>query len=104
MRDLYARLSLSPTASAAEIRAAVTASPHADLRSDATAVLLQADRRRTYDQLHATLTGIGSLRAALGMVHTPSWREQRGFDGEVTGIGSRYGEFIRKREMQRGKP
>ena len=100
MRDLYARLSLPPTASDAEIRAAITACPHADLRSDAAAVLLDNGRRRTYDQLHATLTKIGGLRASLGLVQTPLWRGHREFDGEVTGSGSRYGEFIRKQEMR----
>ena len=99
MRNLYARLSLPPTASAAEIKAAITACPHAELRSDAAAVLLHAGRRRTYDQLHATLTKIGGLRAPLGLVPTRLWQGQREFDGEVTGSGSRYGEFIRKRDM-----
>ena len=98
MRDLYARLSLLPTASAAEINAAIAACPHADLRSDAAAVLLDAGRRRTYDQLHATLTKIGGLRASLGLVPTRLWQGHRDFDGEVTGSGSRYGEFIRKRD------
>jgi len=100
MRNLYARLSLSPTASAAEIKAAITACPHAELRSDAEAVLLHAGRRRTYDQLHGTLTKIGGLRASLGLVSTRLWKEQRDFDGEVTGTGSRYGEFIQKRDMK----
>ena len=99
MRNLYARLSLAPTASAAEIKAAITACPHAELRSDAAAVLLHAGRRRTYDQLHATLTTIGGLRASLGLVPTRLWQGQRDFDGEITGSGSRYGEFIRKRDM-----
>ena len=99
MRDLYARLSLPPTASAAEIQAAITACPHAELRSDAAAVLLHAGRRRTYDQLHSTLARIGGLRASLGLVQTPLWRGHREFDGEVTGSGSRYGEFIRKRDL-----
>ena len=65
MRNLYARLSLPPTASAAEIKAAITACPHVELQSDAAAVLLHAGRRRTYDQLHATLTKIGGLRARI---------------------------------------
>ena len=99
MRNLYARLSLPPTASAAEIKAAITACPHAELRSDAAAVLLHAVRRRTYDQLHGTLTKIGSLRASLGLVPNRLWQGQRDFDGEVTGNSSRYGEFIRKRDL-----
>ena len=99
MRNLYARLSLTATASAAEIKAAITACPHAELRSDAAAVLLQAGRRRTYDQLHATLTTIGGLRAPLGLAPTRLWQGQRDFDGEITGSGSRYGEFIRKRDL-----
>ena len=99
MRDLYARLSLAPTASTAEIKAAITACPHADLRSDAAAVLLHPGRRRTYDQLHAALTKIGRLRASLGLVPTRLWQAQRDFDGEVTGSGTRYGEFMRKRDM-----
>ena len=101
MRNLYARLSLPPTASAAEIKAAITACPHAELQSDAAAVLLHAGRRRTYDQLHSTLTKIGGLRASLGLVTTRLWQGQRDFDGEITGSGSRYGEFIRKRDMTR---
>jgi hypothetical protein len=99
MRDLYAMLSLSPTASDAEIKAAITACRHAELRSDAAAVLLYVDRRRSYDQLHTTLTRIGGLRASLGLMQTHLWQGHRAFDGEVTGSGSRYGEFIRKRDM-----
>ena len=99
MRNLYARLSVSPTASTAEIKAAITACPHAELRADAAAVLLHAGRRRTYDQMHATLTGIGGLRASLGLAPTRLWQGQRDFDGEVTGSGSRYGEFMRKRDL-----
>ena len=99
MRDLYARLSLTPAASNAEIRAAITACPNAELRSDAAAVLLDPGRRRTYDQLHATLARIGGLRASLGLVQTRLWRGLRDFDGEVTGSPSRYGEFIRKRDV-----
>ena len=99
MRDLYRALRLSPAASLAEIKAAITACPQADLRADAAAVLLHADRRRTYDQLHTTLSRIGSLRAPLGLARTQFWQEQRGFDGEITGQGSRYGEFIQKREI-----
>jgi hypothetical protein len=101
MRDLYARLSLSPTAPQAEIRTAIEACPHAELRSDASAVVLHPDRRRRYDELHTTLTRIGGLRASLGLVQTRLWRGQREFDGEVTGTGSRYGEFIRKRDLMR---
>jgi len=100
MRNLYARLSLTPTASADEIKAAIAACPHAELRFDAAAVLLHADRRRTYDHLHATLTMIGGLRASLGLVPTRLWQGLRDFDGEVTGSGSRYSEFIRKRDRR----
>ncbi len=99
MRNLYARLSLAPTAPPAKVKAAITECPHAELRSDAAAVLLHAGRRRAYDQLHATLTTIGTLRASLGLVPTRLWQGQRDFDGEVTGSSSRYGEFIRKRDM-----
>jgi hypothetical protein len=99
MRDLYARLSLSPGASDAEIKVAINACPHAELRSDAAAVLLHTSRRSAYDELHATLVRIGSLRASLGLVQTALWRGQREFNGEVTGTGSRYAEFIRKRDM-----
>ena len=98
MRNLYARLSLPPTATTAEIKAAITACPHAELKTDAAAVLLHAGRRRAYDQLYATLITIGSLRASLGLVPTRLWQGQRDFDGEVKGSGSRYGEFIRKRD------
>jgi hypothetical protein len=99
MRDLYARLSLPPGASDAQIKAAIKACPHADVRSDASAVLLHPGRRRDYDDLHATLVRIGSLRASLGLVQTRLWRDQREFNGEVTGTASRYGEFIQKRNM-----
>ena len=101
MRDLYARLSLSPGASDAEIKVAINACPHAELRSDAAAVLLHTSRRSAYDELHATLLRIGSLRASLGLVQTPLWRGQREFNGEVTGTGSRHGEFIRKQDTMR---
>lgn len=101
MRDLYARLSITPTASTAVIKVAITECPDADVRSDAAAVLTHAGRRRTYDELHATMRRIGGLRASLGLVQTRLWRGQRDFDGEVTGTSSRYGEFIRKRDMMR---
>lgn len=101
MRDLYGRLRLRPTASDAEIKAAIKACAQDDLRSDAAAVLLHASRRRTYDRLHSTLATIGSLRASLGLVHTRHWHGHRAFDGEVTGTGSRYGEFMRKRAVSR---
>jgi hypothetical protein len=44
------------------------------------------------------LTEIGGLRASLGLVPTRHWQGQRDFDGEITGSGSRYGEFMRKRD------
>lgn len=98
MRDLYARLFLARAASDVEIKAAVVACPHAELRADAEAVLLHPGRRRTYDQLHTMLTSIGHMRAALGLLQTPLWQGQSEFDGHMTDSGSRYDRFIRKQE------
>ena len=74
MRDLYLRLGISQTASFDEIQKALQSCKDAKLRADVTAALLSEGRRKTYDQVHSTLTDIGALRAKLGLNHGENWQ------------------------------
>ncbi|WP_249979092.1 hypothetical protein [Vreelandella olivaria] len=74
MRDLYQRLTLSPSANHQEIRSAVARCPNSALRQDAEAVLEIAERREAYDTLHDTVSDIGRLRARLGLTHGAHWQ------------------------------
>jgi len=74
MRDLYIRLGINTSASLQEIRAAIQSCGDPTLKEDATEVLLSDGRRKTYDQVHAALTDIGTLRAKLGLAHGENWQ------------------------------
>jgi hypothetical protein len=98
MRNLYARLNVSPAASVEEIRSAIAACANASVRSDATQVLLFEDRRRSYDRIHKVLLEIGQLRAALGLSHGDNWRGDAATDYTRPAVPSRsrYAEFKAK--------
>ncbi|CAM3905371.1 hypothetical protein VRRI112168_05805 [Vreelandella rituensis] len=74
MRDLYQRLSLTPGADDNAIGTALTQCQNSALRQDAQTVLTVPDRREKYDDLHATLSDIGRLRARLGLTHGAHWQ------------------------------
>ena len=98
MRNLYARLNVSAAATPDEIRAAIARCPNASLRADATEVLLEADRRRSYDRVHNVLTDIGQLRASLGLGHGDNWRGDEASDYTFPSVPARskYREFKAK--------
>ena len=60
-------------ASPDRIRSAISACSSASVRRDASATLLDAARRREYDQLNSLLFDIGDLRAGLGLNHADNW-------------------------------
>jgi hypothetical protein len=105
MRNLYSRLKVSPAASVEEIRSAIAACENASVRSDATEVLLSADRRRSYDRLHKVLVEIGQLRASLGLSHGDNWRGEAATDYTRPAVPprSRYAEFTAKVENHAGR-
>lgn len=74
MRDLYRHLGVSQSATTQDIRNAISACKNVRIRDDASEVLLVAERRRQYDQLHSVLSDIGALRAQLGLNHGDNWR------------------------------
>lgn len=74
MRDLYQRLSLAPGADENAIATALTQCQNSALKQDAQTVLSVPDRREKYDDLHATLSDIGRLRARLGLTHGAHWQ------------------------------
>ncbi len=74
MRDLYRHLGVSQSATTQDIRNAISACKNVRIRDDASEVLLVAERRRKYDQLHSVLSDIGTLRAQLGLNHGDNWR------------------------------
>ena len=74
MRDLYRHLGVSQSATTQDIRNAISACKNVRIRDDASEVLLVAERRRQYDQLHSVLSDIGALRAHLGLNHGDNWR------------------------------
>lgn len=74
MRDLYQRLDIASTASAAEVRLALDACQHTALKAEASVVLDVQSRRDEYDRLHALLCDIGRLRSRLGLTHGLYWQ------------------------------
>ena len=74
MRDLYRHLGVSQSATTQDIRNAISACKNVRIRDDASKVLLVAERRLKYDQLHSVLSDIGTLRAQLGLNHGDNWR------------------------------
>ncbi|MBF8223939.1 MULTISPECIES: hypothetical protein [Halomonadaceae] len=75
MRDLYRRLGVPPDSDGETLSRAIAACEHRTLRRDAEAVLVEAEHRREYDALHATLGDIGRLRSRLGLTHGAHWRD-----------------------------
>ncbi|WP_251977981.1 hypothetical protein [Salinicola avicenniae] len=74
MRDLYRRLGIAKDASPAALEAALKRCDHQSLKADAAAVLGTTSRRMQYDELHALLNDLGSLRVGLGLTHAPHWQ------------------------------
>lgn len=70
MKDLYARLQVSPLASREEIAKAI---PRASAltRSDAEAVLMQPGRKAVYDRTHQLLVRLAAVRGALDLQEAP---------------------------------
>ncbi|EHJ04393.1 hypothetical protein [Marinobacter manganoxydans] len=75
MRDLYRRLGIKPTASSDEIQKALKSIGETKLKADVTEALLNEGRRKTYDQVHSTLSDIGKLRAKLRLSSGDNWRD-----------------------------
>jgi hypothetical protein len=73
MKDLYKRLGVPPTASAAEIGTAIAAADDREMREAAEFILLAPRRRAVYDRNHRVMTMIGQLRARLAMGLRPFW-------------------------------
>lgn len=70
MKDLYLRLGITPDAGTAEI----AASEDDDKRAaDYRAILLDPQRRDSYDRAFAVVKAIGILRGRLGLDSGPSW-------------------------------
>ena len=74
MRNLYARLSISPDASQREIETALKVLPDPALEADAAAALMNPRRRREYDRLNNLLESISILRSELNLNDSDNWR------------------------------
>lgn len=98
MRNLYSRLGISPNSSEHDIRSALDKCANSTLRDDVREVLLNLNRRRNYDRVHATLRDIGSLRAHLGLNYSDNWRspESDDFSTEPVHSLSLHDELISK--------
>lgn len=70
MKDLYARLGISPDASAGEVVESGQASPEAGACAQ---VLADTTQRAAYDRAYFTLKSIGILRHRLGLDSGESW-------------------------------
>ena len=75
MRNLYKRLGISDLASQEEISQAIRKCSNDALRIDASEVLLNTNRKKSYDKIHRTLDGIGDLRASLGLNNSDNWKQ-----------------------------
>lgn len=73
MRNLYKRLGISDLASQEEISQAIRQCSNDALRIDASEVLLNTNRKKSYDKIHRTLDDIGGLRASLGLNNSDNW-------------------------------
>ena len=73
MRDLYRQLKLRPYAPSEEIRQALATSKFEALRPEAERVLLNPQRRPTYDRTHRLLITVGQLRTRLDLQLRPFW-------------------------------
>ena len=105
MRNLYSRLGIDPSATEQEIRVAIAKCKNSAIRTDATDVLLNVSRRRSYDQVLRTLSDIGVLRAHLGLNHGKNWgNESDDFNVNTTHEISLYNELIAKVKRLNKKP
>ncbi|WP_280563116.1 hypothetical protein [Chromohalobacter sp. 48-RD10] len=100
MRDLYRRLDIRVSASDADIARAIARCENQAVKTDAEDVLRTASRKREYDQLYGTLTGIGLLRARMGLSHAPYWNGNVANDFSISADGeyARYAELKAKVE------
>lgn len=89
MRNLYKRLNISSSATNDQIRSAIKSCSNAQVKQDATAVLLDTKRRAAYDQLHKTLLTIGALRSELGLSHGDNWYGKHVIDYNVSAESNR---------------
>lgn len=87
MRDLYARLNLSPEASPQGIRSRLKNVRDSQLKRAAQKILLRPRRREVYDRNHRTLQLIGELRQELDLTEAPNWKET-GCDDFVSSPGT----------------
>ncbi|WP_419307742.1 hypothetical protein J8402_02980 [Chromohalobacter israelensis] len=100
MRDIYRRLGLHVSASDADIARAIARCENNAVKRDAEEVLRVESRKREYDQLYGTLTGIGLLRARMGLTHAPYWRGSEANDFSISADDeyARYAELKAKME------
>ena len=70
MKDLYKHLKLDPTATREEIAATLDGLP--ELKA-AAGILLDPDKKESYDRAYATLKMIASLRFRLDLDKSDSW-------------------------------
>jgi len=82
MKNLYKRLQISETASKDEVEKAIKRTNNAQLKKDATAVLLHSGRKKVYDRCHSELKRIAYMRANLGMKQGPNWQKHNFSDYE----------------------
>lgn len=80
MKDLYARLNLSPEASPQGIRSRLKKATDSQLKRAAQEILLRPERREVYDRNHRTLQLIGELRRELDLTDSRNWQETGGDD------------------------
>ncbi len=95
MRDLYRRLNIHVSANDAGIARAIARCENQAVKTDAEDVLRVESRKREYDQLYGTLTGIGLLRARMGLSHAPYWNGNVANDFSISADGeyARYAEL-----------
>jgi len=70
MKDLYFNLNIDRDASTEDVAAALQQNPEMGAYAS---ILLDEDKRSTYDRTHATLSTIGLLRHNLGLNAHDSW-------------------------------
>lgn len=88
------------SASDADIARAIARCENNAVKRDAEEVLRVESRKREYDQLYGTLTGIGLLRARMGLTHAPYWRGSEANDFSISADDeyARYAELKAKME------
>ncbi|WP_277811102.1 hypothetical protein [Chromohalobacter canadensis] len=86
------------SASDADIARAIARCENQAVKAAAENVLRVESRKREYDQLYGTLTGIGLLRARMGLSHAPYWKGSVANDFSISADGeyARYAELKAK--------